>query len=124
MPAVRRICPHCHEPYPLEANSCPHCGQSAEPLAPASAHRQLSAIVARAALPVALGLAGIVTRAGLAFLRGVLARALSPAPADLPARPQSRSHTVVRVWQEREVKDASGRHIWERIHQRWEISGE
>jgi hypothetical protein len=124
MSSVSRICPHCNEPYPVEATVCPHCGRPAEAAVSPPAHRQVSALIARAAVPVALGIVGIAARAGLALARRALARALSPAPADLPAERPGHPHVTVRVWQRREVGDDSGRRAWEEIHARWEIGEE
>ncbi len=121
MSSVRRICPHCGEPYAVTADRCPRCGRLAEAAVSPPARRPASALIARAAVPVALGVVGLAARAGLALVRKALTRAIAPAPTDLPARPLNRPHIVVHFWQRREVEDAAGRHAWEETRARWEI---
>ncbi|HEY65489.1 MAG TPA: hypothetical protein G4O02_13065 [Caldilineae bacterium] len=85
-------------------------------------HRQLPVLITRAALPIAVGIAGLALRAGLGILRGLLSRP-SPlvAKPTQPAPPRSRPRFTVYFWGRREVWDGSGLRTREETRARWEI---
>ncbi len=120
---VHRICPHCGAAYAVEATVCPDCGRAADESIAPSVRQTLPLMLARVAAPVALGVATLAARAGLALVRSMLTRALAPKPpVHHPAEPAPKSpRATVRLWQRREVWDASGRRFREETRAQWEI---
>ncbi len=122
--SVQRVCPHCGAAYPVLEPRCPRCGRSPDAV-PAPTRSQLPALLARAAVPIAVGVVGLAARAGVAILRGLLERALLPAsPPETTAAPHGRPRVTIHFWQRRDVWDASGRHSREEVQGRWEVHEE
>ncbi|MCD6289795.1 MAG: zinc ribbon domain-containing protein [Anaerolineae bacterium] len=130
MPTIERICPNCGAPYPATEDVCPHCGWPADAAPIEPARPRLPALAARAAVPVALGVATIAARAGFAVLRKLVERALAPVerqPASIsaaPSQPPRRPRMTVYFWQRRETRDSLGRRTWEETRARWDIQDE
>jgi len=93
MNKIYRICAQCDKSCPLDANHCPHCGynrlkhddipnhngprdnQSSDPDRLPAQQNSLPAAITKAALPVLVGAASLVVRAGWNFLRARLENA-------------------------------------------------
>jgi hypothetical protein len=122
MPSVRRVCPRCREPYPVDAAACPRCGHSTEMLSAVSSRPPTRALLSQGAIPVALGVVTLAVRAGVRlfryFLRHTWASAIRTRVTPMSTR---RGSIVIDFWGQREVTDDRGRSVRERTRARWEI---
>ena len=73
MSNVQRVCVQCGEGNPVESRFCAHCGYDSQSSLPAP-RVNLPAVSGRAALPVLVGAAGLVVRAGWKLLQSRLAQ--------------------------------------------------
>jgi hypothetical protein len=96
MSNVQRVCVQCGEGNPVESRYCAHCGYDSQSSLPAQ-RVNLPAVIGRAALPVLVGAAGLVARAGWKLLQNRLAQArpitvpaTSTPKAPQPIQPQAR----------------------------------
>ena len=90
MSNVQRICVQCGEGNPVEARYCARCGYDSQAALPAQ-RSNLPAVIGQAALPVLVGAAGLVMRAGWKLLKNRLAQPPAPPVINVPspAAPQS-----------------------------------
>ena len=86
MSNVQRICAQCGAGNPVEARYCAKCGDDSQAALPAP-RSNLPAVLAQAAVPVLVGAASLMVRAGWKLLRSRLAQqaaTLRVAPAAQP----------------------------------------
>jgi hypothetical protein len=139
MSEVRRICAHCGEAVPLEGRYCARCGYDFDTALPVQSGN-LPMVLGKAALPMLVGAAGLMLRAGWKLAqsqwakdtaRNVLDMAFnrvqnqpprdihmrSAAPVHKPAQPPApptpapRARRTIRIRSTWAVGDANG--VWE-----------
>ena len=74
MSEIQRICAQCGQSGALDTRYCPHCGYDVQAGLPAP-RTNLPVTVAKAALPILAGVAGLAVRAGWRLLQSRLAQA-------------------------------------------------
>lgn len=74
MSNVQRVCVQCGQGNPVESRYCSHCGYDSQAALPAP-RSNFPAVIGQAALPVLLGAASLVVRAGWKLLKSRLAQA-------------------------------------------------
>jgi hypothetical protein len=102
MSNVQRVCVQCGEGNPVEARYCAHCGYDSQSALPAP-RMNLPAVIGRAVLPVLVGAAGLVVRAGWRLLQNRLAQATTTATPVTPradVQPPVSKSTVIHPRQE------------------------
>lgn len=77
MSKVERVCVVCGEGNPVEARYCARCGYDSQSALPVQ-RSNLPAVIGQAALPVLIGAASLVMRAGWKLLQSRMAQ--QPAP--------------------------------------------
>lgn len=114
MSDIQRICPQCNANTPLDVRFCPRCGYDNQAELPMR-QSSLPATVGKAAVPVLVGAATLVLRAGWKLLNSRLAapeptRMSPPAPApQQPLAPRT-SGRRIRIRSTWAVGDANG--VW------------
>jgi hypothetical protein len=87
MSNLQRVCVQCGEGNPVESRYCARCGYDSQSALP-TVRSNLPEVIGRAALPVLVGAAGLVVRAGWKLLQNRLAQAsITPAPKAQPVIP-------------------------------------
>lgn len=92
MSEIKRICVQCGHGNAMDARYCAQCGYDSQGALPAP-RTNLPMVIGQAALPVLVGVAGLVVRAGWRLLQHRLNQAITPAqvnpapPAPQPAPP-------------------------------------
>jgi hypothetical protein len=120
MSEIQRICAQCGQSGTLDTRYCPHCGYDAQAGLPAP-RPNLPVTVAKAALPILAGVAGLAVRAGWRFLQSRLAQAAVQTAVDNvvtvprstpPAAPitQRRPRRTVHIRSSWATGDANG--VW------------
>jgi hypothetical protein len=96
MSNVQRICVQCGEGNPVEARYCARCGYDSQAALPAP-RANLPAVIGQAALPILVGAAGLVVRAGWKLLKNRLAQPPVPSVINVPspAAPQPRPESAL-----------------------------
>jgi hypothetical protein len=89
MSNVQRICVQCGAGNPVESRYCAQCGYDSQAALPVP-RSNLPAVIGRAAVPVLIGAASLVARAGWKLLQNRLAQASTPPTIKVqqPAKPQ------------------------------------
>jgi hypothetical protein len=91
MSNVQRVCVQCGEGNPVEARYCARCGYDSQAALPVQ-RTNLPSVIGQAALPVLVGAAGLVVRAGWKLLQNRLAQAaashVTVPPVRQPSAPQ------------------------------------
>ena len=122
MPSVRRVCPRCREPYPVDAATCPRCGHSTDMVSAMSSRPPMRAILGQVAIPVALGAISLAVRVGIRLFRHFLRRVwASSSQTRITHMSTQRGSIIVDFWGQREIADDQGRSVRERIRARWKI---
>ena len=117
MSQVQRICPHCADATPLDAQYCPHCGYDTQAGLPMR-QSNLPVALGKAALPVLAGAATLALRAGWKLLNSRLTQPPTLRQAQPPAIKSEtrvsevvpRSRRTVRIRSSWMVGDANG--VW------------
>jgi len=142
MDRVKRICPVCSTPNPLEAQRCYECGSDIETSLPAIRGSKLPVSWREVGTSLALGATALAVRAGVNLLRGLLQQRttrpspLSKAPSQ-PRRPKRRPPSrdqeeqvpvpqpQVRVWGRRAwgMWRSDGASQWEQEEFFWASTG-
>jgi hypothetical protein len=112
MSNVQRVCVQCGEGNPVEARYCARCGYDSQAALPVQ-RTNLPSVIGQAALPVLVGAASLVVRAGWKLLQNRLARAAvssvtvsrvlqpsapQPRPEATPARRAKRTIHIRSAW--------------------------
>jgi hypothetical protein len=112
MSNVQRVCVQCGEGNPVEARYCARCGYDSQAALPVQ-RTNLPSVIGQAALPVLVGAAGLVVRAGWKLLQNRLAQAAlsnvtvsrvpqpsvpQPRPEATPARRSKRTIHIRSAW--------------------------
>ncbi len=125
MSEVFRICPNCGQDVAMAARHCGACGYNTQDGYPLE-RRNLPTVVAKAAMPVVVGLTGLALRAAVALLRQQLPtlaanalRKTAAAPPTQKSAPQStrpaqqrtgRTGPVIRIRSKWAIGDGNG--VW------------
>jgi hypothetical protein len=99
MSNVQRVCVQCGAGNPVESRYCASCGYDSQAALPAP-RMNLPAVIGRAALPVLVGAASLVARAGWKLLQSRFAQA--PAPS-MPASPKPKAQQPIVIQPRNEV---------------------
>ena len=86
MSNVQRVCVQCGAGNPVEARYCAHCGYDSQAALPAP-RSNLPVVIAQAAVPVLVGAASLMVRAGWKLLRSRLAQQAATLRVAPPAQP-------------------------------------
>ncbi len=120
MSEIQRICTQCGQSGAFDTRYCPHCGYDAQVGLP-TPRTNLPVTVAKAALPILAGVAGLAVRAGWRLLQNRLAHAAvqtgvdntvtvpRPTPAAPPA-PQQGPRRTIHIRSSWAMGDANG--VW------------
>ena len=125
MSRIERVCVQCGEGNPVEARYCARCGYDSQAALPAP-RANLPAVIGQAALPILVGAAGFVVRAGWKLLKNRLAQASAPSVVNVPApavaqpisqprpeiAPNQRAKRTVRIRSAWAVTNGNG--VWQR----------
>jgi len=113
MSTVTRMCPQCHHGNTMDARYCAQCGYDTQANLPAMQQNNLPAVIAKAAVPVLVGVASLALSAGLKLLQDMLTKpAAQPLAPVKKAEIQKRTRATIRIRSAWAVADSNGN--WQR----------